>query len=70
MSLLAIKFTAHLGLWVLYGKEDILKVMPPFLGGGEMIKSVSFEKSTWADLPAKFEVGTLPIIQPLGRKRD
>ncbi|MFT5969973.1 MAG: cysteine desulfurase/selenocysteine lyase [Flavobacteriales bacterium] len=46
------------GSGVLYGKEDLLNAMPPYHGGGEMIKEVSFEGSTWADLPHKFEAGT------------
>ena len=46
---------------VLYGKEALLESMPPFLGGGDMISSVTFEKSTWNTLPHKFEAGTPDI---------
>jgi cysteine desulfurase/selenocysteine lyase len=46
------------GIGVLYGKESWLSKMPPYQGGGDMIASVSFEKTTYADLPAKFEAGT------------
>ncbi|MEO5685611.1 MAG: cysteine desulfurase [Chitinophagaceae bacterium] len=46
------------GVGVLYGKRQLLESMPPFQGGGEMIKEVSFEKTTYADLPYKFEAGT------------
>ncbi len=46
------------GIGVLYGKESRLEDMPPFLGGGDMISSVTFEKSTWNALPYKFEAGT------------
>jgi cysteine desulfurase/selenocysteine lyase len=49
------------GIGFLYGKRDRLEAMPPFLGGGDMIRSVSFEKSTWNDLPHKFEAGTPDI---------
>ena len=46
------------GIGVLYGKEAHLEAMPPFMGGGDMISSVTFEKSTWNVLPYKFEAGT------------
>ena len=46
------------GIGVLYGKEPFLAKMPPYQGGGDMIASVTFEKSSWAELPAKFEAGT------------
>jgi cysteine desulfurase/selenocysteine lyase len=64
-------FTGHkvygpTGIGVLYGKEALLDAMPPFLGGGDMIASVSFEQSTWAELPAKFEAGTPPIVEAIG----
>jgi len=56
-------FSAHkmcgpTGVGVLYGKESILNELPPYKGGGEMISEVSMEKSTYADLPHKFEAGT------------
>jgi cysteine desulfurase/selenocysteine lyase len=50
------------GLGVLWGKAEHLESMPPYQGGGEMIGSVSFERTTWADLPFKFEAGT-PAIE-------
>ena len=46
------------GVGILYGKEAWLNKLPPYLGGGEMIKEVTFEKTTYADLPHKFEAGT------------
>jgi len=46
------------GVGVLYGKEKILNTLPPYQGGGEMIKEVSFKKTTYASLPYKFEAGT------------
>jgi len=56
-------FSAHkmygpTAVGVLYGKEEILNLLPPYQGGGEMIKEVSFEKTTYASLPYKFEAGT------------
>ena len=53
------KLMAPMGIGVLYGKEDILNKMPPFLSGGEMIESVSTEGATYAQLPHKFEAGTV-----------
>lgn len=52
------KVYAPTGTGVLYGKREWLEQMPPYMGGGEMIESVSFERSTWAPLPLKFEAGT------------
>ena len=54
------------GIGVLYGREALLEDMPPFLGGGDMIRSVTFEKSTWNDLPYKFEAGTPDIAGAIG----
>ena len=54
------------GIGVLYGREEQLNAMPPFMGGGDMISSVTFEKSTWAKLPHKFEAGTPAIAQAIG----
>jgi cysteine desulfurase/selenocysteine lyase len=54
------------GVGVLYGKESILERMPPYQGGGDMIASVTLERSTWAPLPAKFEAGTPMIAQVMG----
>jgi cysteine desulfurase/selenocysteine lyase len=54
------------GLGVLYGREAMLDSMPPWQGGGDMIRTVSFESSTWNDLPYKFEAGTPHISGAIG----
>ena len=54
------------GIGVLYGKYDVLDSMPPWHGGGEMIKNVTFEKTTYADVPARFEAGTPAIAEVIG----
>ena len=64
-------FTAHklygpTGLGVLWARRELLERMPPFMGGGDMIASVSFERSTWAEVPHKFEAGTPPIVEAIG----
>ena len=64
-------FSAHkmygpTGIGVLYGKEALLEAMPPWQGGGDMIEHVSFEKTTYAKLPHKFEAGTPAIAAALG----
>ena len=67
-------FTGHklygpTGIGVLWGRMALLEQMPPFLGGGDMIGSVSFERTTWANVPHKFEAGTPPIVEAIGLKR-
>jgi len=64
-------FSAHkmlgpTGIGVLYGKRGILEDMPPFMGGGEMIRKVGLRESTWNDLPWKFEAGTPAIAEAIG----
>ena len=54
------------GIGVLYGKEKLLEAMPPYQGGGDMIKSVTFAKTEYADLPNKFEAGTPHIAGAVG----
>jgi len=54
------------GIGVLYGTTDALESMPPFRGGGEMIESVSIERTTFAPPPARFEAGTPPIVEAIG----
>lgn len=54
------------GIGVLYGKESLLEAMPPYQGGGEMIKYVTFEKTVYNDLPYKFEAGTPHIAGAIG----
>jgi cysteine desulfurase/selenocysteine lyase len=64
-------FSAHklcgpTGIGVLYGRRALLEEMPPFLGGGEMIRRVDWHSSTWNDLPWKFEAGTPAIVEAAG----
>jgi cysteine desulfurase/selenocysteine lyase len=54
------------GIGVLHGRHELLEAMPPFLGGGHMISSVTMQQSRWAEVPAKFEAGTSPIAEAAG----
>jgi cysteine desulfurase/selenocysteine lyase len=54
------------GVGILHGRRELLEAMPPFLGGGDMIKSVGFESATWNELPWKFEAGTPPVAELVG----
>lgn len=54
------------GVGILYGKEDLLNDLPPYQGGGDMIKTVTFEKTTYNELPHKFEAGTPNIVGGIG----
>ncbi len=60
------KLFAPTGVGVLYGKESLLEELPPYQFGGDMISSVSFEKTTYNELPYKFEAGTPPIASVIG----
>ena len=60
------KLYAPSGVGVLYGRYGVLETLPPYQGGGDMIQSVSFEKSVWARPPARFEAGTPAIAQAVG----
>ncbi len=60
------KMCGPTGIGILYGKRALLDAMPPFLGGGDMIRRVTFEGSTWNDLPYKFEAGTPAIAEAIG----
>ncbi len=64
-------FTGHklygpTGIGVLWARRELLEAMPPFLGGGDMIGTVRFEGSTWAEVPHKFEAGTPAILETIG----
>ena len=64
-------FTGHklygpTGVGVLYGRPEVLEAMPPYEGGGSMIRKVTKERITWADVPARFEAGTPPIAEAIG----
>jgi len=64
-------FTGHkmcgpTGIGVLWGRRELLDELPPFLGGGEMIETVTMTRSTYAPIPYKFEAGTMPIAQSVG----
>lgn len=54
------------GVGVLWARRELLESMPPFMGGGEMIGAVTLERSTWAEVPHRFEAGTPPIAQAVG----
>ena len=60
------KMCGPTGLGVLYGKRELLEAMPPFMGGGDMIREVKLSGSKWNTLPYKFEAGTPPIAQVIG----
>ena len=60
------KMYAPMGVGVLYGREELLQQMPPYQGGGEMIKDVTFERTTYNELPFKFEAGTPAVGDVLG----
>jgi cysteine desulfurase/selenocysteine lyase len=66
-----VAFTGHkcvgpTGIGVLWGRAEVLAALPPFLGGGEMIETVTMARSTYAAAPHKFEAGTPPIVQAVG----
>jgi cysteine desulfurase/selenocysteine lyase len=66
-----VAFTGHkmvgpTGIGVLWGRREVLEALPPFLGGGEMIETVTMARSTYAGIPHKFEAGTPPIVQAVG----
>lgn len=54
------------GIGVLYGKRDVLEAMPPFMGGGDMVDRVTFERTTYAPIPLRFEAGTANFIAAIG----
>ncbi|HVV90808.1 MAG TPA: aminotransferase class V-fold PLP-dependent enzyme, partial [Solirubrobacterales bacterium] len=60
------KLYAPTGIGALWGRLDLLRAMPPFLGGGSMIRKVTREGTTYADVPARFEAGTPAIAQAIG----
>jgi cysteine desulfurase/selenocysteine lyase len=64
-------FTGHKlygpsGIGLMWARRELLEQMPPFMGGGDMIDTVTFERSTWAEIPHKFEAGTPPILEAIG----
>jgi cysteine desulfurase/selenocysteine lyase len=60
------KVTGPTGIGVLWGRRAVLEQLPPFLGGGEMIATVTMERSTYAGIPHRFEAGTPPIVEAVG----
>ena len=60
------KALGPLGIGVLWARRDLLEEMDPFLGGGEMIRNVTLERSTWAGVPHKFEAGTPSVADAVG----
>lgn len=60
------KMLGPTGIGVLYGKQELLQAMPPYQGGGSMIRKVTLEKTTWADIPARFEAGTPAVADAVG----
>ena len=66
MACTAHKMLGPTGIGMLWGRRELLEAMPPFLGGGEMIRSVTLTSSTWNELPWKFEAGTMNIAEAVG----
>src|SRR4051794_25125724 len=60
------KVTGPTGIGVLWGRGELLSQLPPFQGGGEMIETVTMERSTYASIPSRFEAGTPPIVEAVG----
>jgi len=60
------KMCGPTGIGVLWGRRDLLEAMPPFMGGGDMIRKVTFDGADWNDLPWKFEAGTPAIAEAIG----
>lgn len=60
------KMCGPMGAGMLYGRRELLEAMPPYMGGGEMIRTVELRQSTWADLPQKFEAGTPSVADAVG----
>lgn len=60
------KMCGPMGSGILFGRRAILESMPPYMGGGDMIRTVGLRESTWADLPAKFEAGTPSVADAVG----
>ncbi|HEX5633340.1 MAG TPA: cysteine desulfurase, partial [Gemmatimonadales bacterium] len=60
------KMLGPTGIGMLWGRRELLEAMPPFLGGGEMIRTVTLTESTWTELPWKFEAGTMNIAEAVG----
>src|SRR5581483_3880924 len=65
-ALTAHKMYGPTGIGALFGRRELLEEMPPFIGGGSMIRKVTKELITWAELPAKFEGGTPAIGEAIG----
>jgi cysteine desulfurase/selenocysteine lyase len=60
------KVTGPTGIGVLWGRSEVFEQLPPFLGGGEMIETVTMERSTYAAIPHRYEAGTPPIVEAVG----
>jgi len=60
------KMLGPTGIGMLYGKRDLLEAMPPFMGGGDMIRTVGLREASWNDLPWKFEAGTPAVAEAIG----
>jgi cysteine desulfurase/selenocysteine lyase len=66
MAATAHKMLGPTGIGMLFGRRELLEAMPPFLGGGEMIRTVTLTEATWNELPWKFEAGTMCIAEAVG----
>lgn len=60
------KMCGPMGSGMLYGRRELLEAMPPYMGGGDMIRTVELHRSTWADIPSKFEAGTPSVADAVG----